>query len=128
MQTLEKNKSFVSSYIFAVLIFILSSLPGSQLTKVQQYPDNAFLRFLLSDPVMHWGVFSVLSGLLCYGFYRSGMVPIPLIKVILIGIENVLLIDIYQAILPWRGFGFDDILWGSVGVVSVATAVGLINK
>ena len=48
------------------------------------------------------------------------MNSIPLIKVILLGIGYVLFIEIYQAVLPWRDFGFDDILWGSVGVVSVA--------
>jgi len=117
-----------SSYIFAALIFIVSSLPGSELEKVQQYPDNALLRFLLSDPVMHWGVFAVLSGLLCYGFYQSGTNPIPLSRVILLGIGYVLFIEIYQAILPWRSFGFDDILWGSAGVVSVVISVGLITK
>ena len=106
----------------------MSSLPGSELEKVQQYPDNAFLRFLLSDPVMHWGVFAVLSGLLCYGFYQSGTNPIPLSRVILLGIRYVLFIEIYQAILPWRGFGFDDILWGSIGVMSVAILGGLITK
>jgi len=110
------------------MIFIVSSLPGNELEKVQQYPDNAFLRFLLSDPVMHWGVFAVLSGLLCYGFYHSGMNPIPLIKVILIGIGYVIFIEIYQAILPWRDFGFDDILWGSVGVVSVAILFFPLNR
>jgi len=107
---------------------MVSSLPGSELEKVQQYPDNAFLRFLLSDPVMHWGVFSVLSGLLCYGFYQSGTNPIPLSRVILLGIGYVLFIELYQAILPWRSFGFDDILWGSAGVVSVVISVGLITK
>ena len=98
---------------------MVSSLPGSELEKVQRYPDNAFLRFLLSDPVMHWGVFAVLSGLICNGFYRSGMNSNPLIKVLLLGIGYVLFIEIYQAILPWRSFGFDDILWGSAGVLSV---------
>jgi len=102
-------------------------LPGSELEKVQQYPDNAFLRFLLSDPVMHWGVFAVLSGLIFIGFYQSGINPIPWIKVILIGIGYVLLIEIYQAILPWRSFGFDDILWGSLGVINVAIIAWLIK-
>ena len=167
---MTKN-SFFPSYVFALLIFILSSLPGGQLTKVQQYPDNVLLRFLLSDPVMHWGVFAVLSGLLCFGFYRSlysHFVPyragrsqkseIPVqsqapygagrsqksetsnqkqttsnqllaIKVILLGIGYVLFIEIYQAILPWRNFGVDDILWGSGGVVSVVILVTVaLNK
>jgi len=96
------------------------SLPVSELEKVQQFPDNVFLHFFFSDPVMHWGVFAVLSGLLCYGFYHSGMIPIPLSKVIFLGIGYVLFIEIYQAILPWRSFGFDDIFWDSVGVMSVA--------
>ena len=106
------------------------------MTKVQQLPYNVMLRFLLSDPVLHWGVFAVLSGLLCVGFYHSGMNPIPLysrklltgqaiIKVILLGIGYVLFIEIYQAIIPWRSFGFDDILWGSVGVVSGSILVWL---
>ncbi len=116
------------------------------------------LRFLLSDPAMHWGVFAVLSGLLCVGFcrslyshfvpyragpdtlsYRAGRnkkqeastqhpAPSNQLPVILLGIGYVLFIEIYQAVLPWRSFGFDDILWGSVGVVSVAILAGLINK
>jgi len=69
---------------------------------------------------MHWGVFAVLSGLLCYGFYHSGINFIPFIKVILLGIGYALFIEIYQAILPWRSFGFDDIFWDSTGVMSVA--------
>ena len=117
---------FYPSYIFAILIFILSSLPGEKLTKIQQYPDNAFLQFFLSDPMMHWGVSAVLSALLCYGFYQSGTNPIPLGKIVLLGIGYVLFIEIYQAILPWRSFGFDDILWGSIGMVSVPVLVKFI--
>ncbi len=59
------------------------------------------LRFLLSDPVMHWGVFAVLSGILCFRFYHSGMNLIQLGKVILLGIGYLLFIEIYQTILPW---------------------------
>jgi len=72
---------------------------------------------------MHWGVFAGVSGLLSYEFYHSGTNPIPSIKVVLLGTGYVLFIEIYQAILPWRSFGFDDILWGSVGVVSVAILI-----
>ena len=86
---------------------------------MQSSPVNVRLRFFLSDPVMHWGVFALLSGLMWFGFYRSGMILIPLSKVVLLGIGYVLFIEIYQTVLPWRSVGFDDILWGSVGVVSV---------
>jgi len=44
----------------------------------------------------------------------------PFIKVILLGIGYALFIEIYQVILPWRSFGFDDIFWDSAGVMSVA--------
>ena len=56
------------------------------------------------------------------------MHPIQLSKVILLGIGYVLFIEIYQAILPWRSFGFDDILWGSVGVVSVPILFYPLNR
>ena len=75
----------------------MSKLTGSELAKIQQTPDNVLLRFLLSDSVMHWGAFAVLSGLLFYGFYHSLMNDIPFIKVILLGIGYVLFIEIYKA-------------------------------
>ena len=125
---LLRNKSFLLSYIFAMLILIVSSLPGSALEKIQQLPDNVILRMIISDPAMHLSVFAVFSGSLCYGFYRSGISRIPLLKVILTGVVYVLFIEIYQAVIPWRSFGFDDILWGIIGTISAPILLRVTGK
>ena len=125
------KSSFLPAYSLSLLIFIVASLPGSGLKKIQRFPDNAGLRFLLSDQFMHFLTFGVLTLLTYYGYERSiqykarnkskecrdsGKAAIPYLKICLIPAGYGVLIEIYQAVLPYRSFGLDDILWNLTGV------------
>ncbi len=63
--------SFFPAYSLGLLIFIIASLRGSDLKKIQQFHDNALIRFLLSDPFMHFLTFGILIFLICFGYRRS---------------------------------------------------------
>lgn len=120
---------FFPAYSLALLIFIVASLPGSDLQKVQEYPNNLLLRFLLSDPFMHFLTFGILTLLICYGYKRSDQtekgfqygktdsINSLYIRGGLIGIGYSLFIELYQAILPYRTFGLDDLLWNTTGII-----------
>ena len=34
-------------------------------------------------------------------------------------------IEVYQGILPWRTFGFDDLFWNTLGILFVLALVGV---
>ena len=95
----------------------MASLPGEDLEKIQRFPENPWLRFLLSDAFAHFLVFGLLTLLIVRGFYDKGKGPLPFITIGLIASGYGLFIEIYQAILPWRSFGVDDLSWNTVGVL-----------
>ena len=51
---MERITYFVPAVILVVLLFGVASLPGSDLHEVQSGPEGPLLRFLLSDPFMHF--------------------------------------------------------------------------
>jgi hypothetical protein len=110
-----KNKHFLPSYIFALLIFISSSLPTSQVQKVRTF--HILLDIILSDFSLHFFIFGVFAGLLCWGFHRARNSAVPYIKIGLISIGYGLFIEIYQHFLPYRSLKLDDLIADAVGVV-----------
>lgn len=111
------TKGFFPAYLFSLLIWIVASLPGDDLEKIQRFPENQWLRFFLSDAFLHFLTFGLLTLLIVRGFYSQGRKSIPLLKIGLISSGYGLLIEIYQGILPWRSFGVDDLIWNIVGVL-----------
>ena len=111
------KRNFFPAYIFALMVWIVASLPGAKLQRIQSYPENPILRIILSDPFMHFLVFGLLTLLICRGFYIESGVDVPLKVVAVLAIGYGFFIEAYQGILPWRSFGFDDLLWNTVGVV-----------
>ncbi len=112
-----KSKSFIPAYLFALFIWIMASLPGSNLDKIQKFPENPWFRFFLSDPFMHFLTFGLLALLICRGYAKELERSIPLARVGLLASGYGLLIEIYQSILPWRSFGLDDLIWNTAGVL-----------
>jgi len=98
-------------------MWVMASLPGDDLERIQKFPENPWLRFFLSDPFMHFLIFGLLTLLIFKGFYDEDRRSIPLIKIGLISFGYGLLIEIYQGILPWRSFGLDDLIWNTIGVL-----------
>jgi hypothetical protein len=61
---------FMPAYGWAVILLIVSSLPGEEVKEVQTYPENQFLMVILSDHFMHFFLFGFLALLIYQGFYR----------------------------------------------------------
>lgn len=101
-----------------------ASLPGENLQRIQTAPKSSWLSAILSDPVMHFLVFGLLTLLICIGFYRESKWSIPFVKVAIIASGYGLFIEIYQGILPWRGFGLDDLFWNTAGILFFLALVG----
>ena len=115
---------FVPARIFALLLWVQASLPGENLQRIQTAPKSPWLTAILSDPVMHFLVFGLLTLLIYMGFYRESQWSVPLVKVAVIASGYGLIMEAYQAVLPWRSFGFDDLAWNTVGVLFFLALVG----
>ncbi|UCC40385.1 MAG: VanZ family protein [Candidatus Aminicenantes bacterium] len=111
-----KNKHFFPAYIFALLIFISSSLPTGQVQKARTY--HWILDILLSDFFLHSCVFGLFAALLCWGFFKARDSSTPYIKIGLLSIIYGLFIELYQHILPYRSLRLDDIIANTVGVIA----------
>jgi len=112
-----KSKSFIPAYLYSLFLWIVASLPGNDLQKIQKFPENPWLKFFLSDPFMHFLVFGLLTLLICRGYDKKPRKSIPLVRVGLFASGYGLMIELYQGILPWRSFGLDDLIWNTVGVL-----------
>ena len=124
LEILIRKGRFIPACLVSLLLWIIASLPGNDLQRIQTSPENELLAFILSDPSMHVLTFGVLTLLICLAFSRGSARPIPFVKVAAIACGYSVLIEVYQYILPWRGFGLDDIAWNSVGI---AFALGLVR-
>jgi len=91
---------FLPAYLFALLIWIMASVTGDDLDRIQKYPDNLWLRFFLSDPFMHLMVFGLLTLFLCRGYDQDSKSSIPMARVGFLASVYGALIELYQATFP----------------------------
>jgi len=119
------RRSFVPAYSYSLLLWIVASLPGDELQRMQSYPENPLLRVILSDPFMHFVSFGLLALLIFRGFYRESRSSIQLVNIAAFAIGYGFLIEVYQGILPWRTFGLDDLVWNTLGILFVLALVGV---
>ena len=110
-----KNKYFLPAYIFALLIFISSSLPTGQVQEARA--SHWLLDIILSDFSLHSCIFGAFAGLLCWGFYKARNSTIPYMKIGLLSIAYGLFIEVYQHFLPYRSLRFDDFVADVAGVI-----------
>ena len=96
-----RAKGFFPAYLLSLFIWIMASLPGDDLDKIQKSPENPWLMFFLSDPFMHFITFGLLTLLICRGYVKELRRPIPLVKVGLLASGYGFMIELYQGILPW---------------------------
>ena len=113
---LSEKMSLLPAILLSLSLLAIASLPGSDLHEVQTGPDSPLLRFLLSDPFMHFLTYALLAALLGAGFGLSRDRSFPFVQVALLAAGYGLLIEVYQWILPSRGFGLDDLVWNTAGV------------
>ena len=119
---------FMPAYGWAFILLIASSLPGEEVQKIQTYPENQFLRVILSDPFMHFFLFGFLALLIYQGFCRVSQGSVSLAKAAFLAIGYGFLIELYQGLLPWRSFGLDDILSNTAGVLFVVAVIAISKR
>lgn len=112
-----KSKSFIPAYLYSLFLWIVASLPGNDLQKIQKFPEDPWLRFFLSDPFMHFLTFGLLALIICRGYDKGSGRSIPLVRVGLLAFVYGFMIELYQSVLPWRSFGLDDLIWNTVGIL-----------
>ncbi len=112
-----KSKSFIPAYLYSLFLWIVASLPGNDLQKIQKFPEDPWFRFFLSDPFMHFLTFGLLALIICRGYDKELGRSIPLVRVGLLASIYGFMIELYQSILPWRSFGLDDLIWNTVGIL-----------
>jgi len=64
-------RSWVAPGLWIALIFTISSIPASPISKVYTQLTSVILRFLFSDPVGHVIMFGVLGFLLARSFRKN---------------------------------------------------------
>jgi hypothetical protein len=111
-----KRKGFIPAYALSLFIWIMASLPGGELRKIQTFSDYALLRSIFSDAFMHFLVFGLLTLLICRG-YSQELRFVPWVRVGLMASGDGLLLELYQGILPGWSFGVDALVWNTVGVL-----------
>ena len=112
-----KKGGFIPAYCFSLLLWVMASLPGEDVERLQRLPESQLLMIILSDPFIHFLVFGLLALLICRGYYQESWrsIPLPIVAALAIGYS--LLIEVCQGILPWRSFGLDDLAWNTAGVL-----------
>jgi hypothetical protein len=117
-----KRERLVPAGLLALLLWIVASLPGEDLQSIQAAPESPLLRTVLSDPFMHALTFALLAMLIAWSFrtqpeHAPSGAGVPFARIAALTIGYGFCIEIYQAILPWRSFGFDDLCWNTIGVL-----------
>ena len=118
-----RKSRLVPAVVLALLLWIVASLPGADLQRIQAAPEDPWLRAVLSDPFMHALSFGLFTLLVAWGLAARPRGPAPWARVAVVAIGFGLLIEVYQAALPWRAFGLDDLLWNAVGVLLCLAAL-----
>ena len=114
---------FVPAALLALALWIVASLPADDLKHIQQAPQHPLLRTVLSDRPMHALTFGLFTLLTAWGFSAQPRAPAPRARAAVLAVGFGFLIELYQGILPWRSFGFDDLLWNTVGVLLALAAL-----
>jgi len=121
-------RSWVAPGLWIALIFTISSIPASPISKVYTQLTSVILRFLFSDPVGHVIMFGVLGFLLARSFRKN--FPLMgkrnlILWAFLVSSLLALINEVYQQlIIPGRGFEIEDIIWDFVGI---GVAIGCLS-
>ena len=94
------------SFLWIVLIFVVSSIPSVELKNMEENPWIEILRKIFTDPVMHFCEFAILAFLMINTFINmNNLSRIEILKFVLIlGIFVAVLNEVYQYFIPLRGF------------------------
>lgn len=115
MMAKRKRSPYIYVYIYGIIIFLGHSMPISRVLRFTRRL-HPFFRYLLSDFSFHFFVFGLFAWLLCYGYYKAGREKIPYVRIFLMSLFYGVLIEVWQALLPYRYFDRRDILFDFLGI------------
>ncbi len=110
-----KVRSFFPAISFGILIFVVSSLPSAQL--FQHKNLSIFYKLIFSDSFQHFFAFVIFTALLYYGFYKAKNTSFLFLKIGLCSIFYGIFIELYQLLLGYRSFSFNDMLFDMAGIM-----------
>jgi predicted tellurium resistance membrane protein TerC len=108
------NKYFIPAYIFAVLIFIGSSISTEGLEEFENV--NIFSEIVFSHYSMHFFGFGILAALLAWGFLKKGSSSF-LKRASFLTLMFGLFIEVYQIFIPNRSFSLLGLVADCAGIV-----------
>ncbi|MEO0142023.1 MAG: VanZ family protein [candidate division WOR-3 bacterium] len=108
---MKKSVNILLLIIWTIVIFVLTGLPGLESPKIKELPIDKLYHFLL---FFVYGVFSIR--LITGTFY------------FLFGILVVIAAEVQQLFIPGREFEVLDMIWGTIGLVSVFIIYSLTQK
>ena len=107
---------FLYVYIYAAVILLGHSIPTYYFTRLSRV--NRLFRYIFSDETFHFVLFGFLAWLLCFGYYMAGRKKIPYLKIFILSAAYGMLIEAWQALLPYRHFDKRDMLFDVAGIVA----------
>ncbi len=122
----RKRSPFLYVYIYAFVVLIGSSIPGSHFSKLSHL--NRLFQYLFSDECLHFFLFGFLAWLLCFGYYMAGRKKIPYVRILLLSWGYGILIEAWQAILPFRHFDRRDMLMDLAGISAFMLAFWVMKR
>lgn len=112
----RKKHPFFPSVIWTGIMFVGYSIPVEGLGEYAG--SHFFLSFILSEKSLHFIAFGIFAWFLSLGFLKSGWTELPFFIIFLLAMGYGLFIEMWQAILPYRSFGVDDLVFDFLGVMS----------
>lgn len=121
---MKKKHSFLPLGIYTIFMLIGYTLPGTIVEKAQE--SNKFFAAGLSDISLHFFSYFLYTILILYGFYYSPKKYLPKFKTIAIATGFGIFIELIQIPLPYRNFGFDDLVFDFFGIITAMSLGNLI--
>ncbi len=116
MSKIRSLKPFIPAYVFTLLILIGSSIPTYKLVRLQR--QSSILKILLSDFVIHFVAFAILTVLLSLGYIASKKSKIWWLKAAFLSQFVGVLVEVIQIFLPYRTFSTKDLGVDFGGIVT----------
>jgi len=121
---IEMNFWVVATGLFILVGF---SIPAESVEPIRHGPK--VWSFLMTDPLLHIGalsLFAVVLGLTSRKRARKRSRAALFFKVALFSALYGLFIELVQAVLPWRFFGMEDLLFDFIGVAAGLVALAVL--
>jgi VanZ family protein len=108
---------FLYVYIYGAVILLGNSLPAAHIVR-RLSRINQLFEYIFSDKTFHFVLFGFFAWLLCYGYHKTGRKKTPYVRIFLLSMAYGTLIEVWQALLPYRHFDKRDVLFDLFGIVA----------